>query len=109
MECCWCWDSRCWGCCSTDYRQRFQGNVEIRVALELVDGAGGLRWLLPVYNGGDALLLAVSVSNKKQPITTGESTHVGQHNIAERYRLLTNKKVEILETADDYCVTIPLI
>lgn len=40
---------------------------------------------------------------------TGESTHVGQHNIAERYRLLTNKKVEISETADDYCVTIPLL
>lgn len=51
----------------------------------------------------------ISVNNRKQPITTGESTHVGQHNIAERYRLLTDKKVEICETADDYCVTIPLI
>ena len=49
------------------------------------------------------------MSNKKQPITTGESTHVGQHNIAERYRLLTDKKVVICETADDYCVKIPLI
>jgi LytS/YehU family sensor histidine kinase len=53
--------------------------------------------------------LCISVSNKKQPITTGESTHVGQHNIAERYRLLTDKKVVIRETADDYCVKIPLI
>ena len=51
----------------------------------------------------------ISVSNKKRPITTGESTNVGQHNIAERYRLLTHKKVEISETADEYCVTIPLI
>ena len=51
----------------------------------------------------------ISVSNRKQPITTGESTHVGQHNIAERYRLLTDKKVEICETAEDYCVKIPLI
>lgn len=51
----------------------------------------------------------IRVSNKKQPITTAESTNIGQHNIAERYRLLTDKKVEISETADEYCVTIPLI
>ncbi len=51
----------------------------------------------------------ISVSNRKQPITTGESTHVGQHNIAERYRLLTRKKVVIHDTQDEYCVTIPLI
>ena len=51
----------------------------------------------------------ISVSNRKQPITTAESTHVGQHNIAERYRLLTNKKVVINNTPDEYCVTIPLI
>ena len=35
----------------------------------------------------------ISVSNRKQPITTAESTLVGQHNIAERYRLLTDQKV----------------
>jgi hypothetical protein len=51
----------------------------------------------------------ISVSNRKQPITTAESTNVGQHNITERYRLLTNKKVVISNTQDDYCVTIPLI
>ena len=51
----------------------------------------------------------ISVSNKKQPITTAESTNVGQHNIAERYRLLTRKKVVIHDTQDEYCVTIPLI
>ena len=51
----------------------------------------------------------ISVSNKKQPITTADSTNLGQHNIAERYRLLTNKKVEIYDDADRYCVTIPLI
>jgi two-component system, LytTR family, sensor kinase len=51
----------------------------------------------------------IRVSNKKQPITTVESTNIGQHNIAERYRLLTDKKVEISETTDEYCVTIPLI
>lgn len=35
----------------------------------------------------------ISVSNRKQPITTAENTLVGQHNIAERYRLLTDQKV----------------
>lgn len=51
----------------------------------------------------------ISVSNCKQPITTAESTHVGQHNIAERYRLLTDQKVMISDSQDEYCVTIPLI
>ena len=51
----------------------------------------------------------ISVSNRKQSITTGESTHMGQHNIAERYRLLTSQKVIINSTQDEYCVTIPLI
>ena len=51
----------------------------------------------------------ISVSNKKLPITTAESTNVGLHNILERYRLLTSKKVVINSTIDEYCVTIPLI
>ena len=51
----------------------------------------------------------LSVSHRKQPITTAESTHVGQHNIAERYRLLTDQKVMISDSQDEYCVTIPLI
>ncbi|MGX8695429.1 MAG: sensor histidine kinase [Prevotella sp.] len=51
----------------------------------------------------------ISVSNHIQPIATAESTSVGQHNIAERYRLLTSQKVEIRKGKDEYCVTIPLI
>ena len=51
----------------------------------------------------------ISVSNRKQPITTAESTHVGQHNITERYRLLTSQKVMIRNSNDEYSVTIPLI
>ena len=51
----------------------------------------------------------ISVSNRKQPITNAESTSVGQHNIVERYRLLTSQKVVIRNTNDEYCVTIPLI
>ncbi|MCR4809045.1 MAG: sensor histidine kinase [Prevotella sp.] len=53
--------------------------------------------------------LRISVSNRKQPITTAESTSVGQHNIAERYQLLTSKKVMINDDAENYCVTIPII
>lgn len=51
----------------------------------------------------------ISVSNRIHPIAHAESTSVGQHNIKERYRLLTSQKVEIRESADRYCVTIPLI
>ena len=51
----------------------------------------------------------ISVSNRKQPITTAESTSVGQHNIVERYRLLTSQKVTISNTQDEYRVTIPLL
>ena len=51
----------------------------------------------------------ISVSNRKQPITTAESTHVGLHNIEERYRLLTDQKVVVSDEPDEYCVTIPLI
>ena len=51
----------------------------------------------------------ISVSNRKQPITPAESTSVGQHNIVERYRLLTSQKVAISNTQDEYRVTIPLI
>jgi hypothetical protein len=34
---------------------------------------------------------------------------VGQHNIKERYRLLTNEKVLVKDDAENYCVTIPII
>jgi len=51
----------------------------------------------------------ISVSNRKQPFALTESARVGQHNIIERYRLLTRREVIIQESADSYCVTIPLI
>ncbi len=108
-------------------KQRFGEGIQVRIADEVKDCEGSLPpaalqmlienaikhnehttarpLVIDVTTDG----LCISVSNKKQPITTGESTHVGQHNIAERYRLLTDKKVVIRETADDYCVKIPLI
>ena len=52
---------------------------------------------------------SVSVSNRKQPITTAESTKVGLNNIIERYRLLTDQQVIISDTSDEYCVTLPLL
>ena len=51
----------------------------------------------------------ISVRNSRQPIPTSEGTNLGQHNIIERYRLLTSKKVVIHFTDNAYCVTIPLI
>ena len=108
-------------------KQRFGEGIQVRIADEVIHSEGSvppaaLQMLIEnaIKHNEHTLALPliinvttdgqrISVSNKKQPITTGESTHVGQHNIAERYRLLTNKKVEISETADDYCVTIPLI
>lgn len=51
----------------------------------------------------------ISVSNHKQPIATTDSASIGQHNIVERYRLLTSKKVMIKDDTDNYCVTIPII
>ena len=51
----------------------------------------------------------ISVSNRKQPIANAESTSLGQHNIVERYRLLTSQKVAINNTPDEYRVSIPLL
>ena len=51
----------------------------------------------------------IHVSNKKRPVSTTDSTHIGQHNIIGRYRLLSRKNVIIRETDEEYCVSIPLI
>ena len=49
------------------------------------------------------------VSNPKRLIQGAVSTTVGQHNIVERYRLLTRKKVRIEDAPDYYRVTLPLL
>ena len=51
----------------------------------------------------------VCVSNPKRLLPQVESATVGQHNIIERYRLLTRKKVCIEDTPDHYRVTLPLL
>ena len=49
------------------------------------------------------------VSNPKRLIQGAASATVGQHNIVERYRLLTRKKVRIEDGPEYYRVTLPLL
>ena len=108
-------------------QQRFGEGIQVRIADEVAHCEGqlppaALQMLIEnsikhnEHTSARPLIIDVtsdgghiSVSNHKQPITTAESTHVGQHNIAERYRLLTDQKVVISDSQDEYCVTIPLI
>ncbi len=108
-------------------QQRFGEGIQVKIADEVAHQEGSLppaalQMLIenaikhnehttarPLVIGVTTDGQRISVSNRKQPITTAESTNVGQHNIAERYRLLTRQKVEIHDTAAEYSVTIPLI
>ena len=108
-------------------QQRFGEGIQVRIADEVAKTQGklppaALQMLIenaikhnehtkerPLVIDVTAEGQHISVSNRKQPITTAESTSVGQHNIVERYRLLTSQKVTISNTQDEYCVTIPLI
>jgi len=108
-------------------QHRFGSGIQVRIAdeLNLCDGLlppATLQMLIenaikhnkhtqthPLIIDVTAKGQYISVSNKKQPITNAESTSVGQHNIVERYRLLTSQKVVINNSQDEYCVTIPLI
>ena len=108
-------------------QQRFGEGIQVRIADEVAQLQGklppaALQMLIenaikhnehtkerPLVIDVTAEGQHISVSNRKQPITTAESTSVGQHNIVERYRLLTSQKVTISNTQDEYCVTIPLI
>ncbi len=108
-------------------KQRFGEGIQVRIADEVAQLQGklppaALQMLIenaikhnehtkerPLVIDVTAEGQHISVSNRKQPITTAESTSVGQHNIVERYRLLTSQKVVINDTLDEYRVTIPLI
>lgn len=67
----------------------------------------------------DAQKLTVSVfcennyvmisNNLQQKSTKVASTSTGQKNIVERYRLLTDKRVEFIETEKEYLVKLPLL
>ena len=108
-------------------QQRFGEGIQVRIADEVAKTQGKLPpaalqmlienaikhnehtqacpLIIDVTSNGQR----ISVSNRKQPITTAEGTHVGQHNITERYRLLTNEKVLLQNDTENYCVTIPII
>ena len=108
-------------------QQRFGEGIQVRIADEVAQLQGklppaALQMLIenaikhnehtqthPLFIYVTAEGQRINVSNKKQPITNAESTSVGQHNIVERYRLLTSQKVVINDTQDEYCVSIPLI
>ena len=108
-------------------QQRFGEGIQVRIADEVAQLQGqlppaALQMLIenaikhnehtkerPLIIDVTADGQRISVSNRKQPITNTESASVGQHNIVERYRLLTSQKVVIRNTNDEYCVTIPLI
>ena len=50
------------------------------------------------------------VSNKIQPkVTEEESSGIGLANLAERYRLQWDKKVEIFDDGNNFVVTLPLV
>ncbi len=108
-------------------QQRFGEGIQVRIAPEVDKALGSmppaaLQMLIEnaikhnEHTKAKPLVIDVtcdgrriSVSNHIQPITNAESTSVGQHNIKERYRLLTSQKVEIKKSTDEYCITIPLI
>ena len=108
-------------------QQRFGEGIQVRIADEVAKTQGklppaALQMLIEnaikhnEHTQARPLIIDVttegqhiSVRNKKHPITNAESTSVGQHNIMERYRLLTSQKVVIKSTQDEYCVSIPLI
>ena len=119
-------------------RQRFGESVQVRISSEVLKESGklppaALQMLIENAIKHNEHTLArpliinvssdgrrISVSNHKEPILNAAlpeqglsarnlSTNVGNHNIVERYRLLTSRKVVINDTHDEYCVTIPLI
>jgi LytS/YehU family sensor histidine kinase len=108
-------------------QQRFGEGIQVRIADEVAQLQGklppaALQMLIenaikhnehtqtrPLIIDVTADGQRISVSNRKQPITNAESTSVGQHNIIERYNLLTSQKVIISSTHDEYRVSIPLI
>ena len=108
-------------------QQRFGEGIQVKITPEVAQLQGKLppgvlqmlienaikhnehTLVCPLIIDVTAESMRISVSNKKQPIANAESTSVGQHNIVERYRLLTSQKVVIKSTQDEYRVSIPLI
>lgn len=107
--------------------ERFGDTIRVNIASEVADGQGSvvpavLQMMvenaikhnehttahpLTIDIVGDGQ--NITVRNSKRLVPVPESTQIGIHNIEERYRLLTRKKVRIEESSDSYAITIPLI
>jgi LytS/YehU family sensor histidine kinase len=61
---------------------------------------------IAVFTANNSLVITNNLQRKKQPV---ESTSLGLNNIRNRYQLLTDAPVQIVETETDFTVTIPLI
>ena len=82
-----------------------QGLVENAIKHNVISARQPLT--VHIYTDNDNHLI---VSNKIQPkITEEESNGIGLANLAERYRLQWDKKVEIFDDGNDFIVTLPLI
>ena len=108
-------------------QERFGEGIQVRIAPDVADLQGtvppaALQMLIEnaikhnEHTREHPLIVEISasgngicVSNPKRLLPKTDSTSVGQHNIVERYRLLTRKKVRIEENDDNYSVTIPLL
>ena len=108
-------------------QERFGEGIQVRIATEAANLRGSvppavLQMLIenaikhnehtrehPLVVDISADRNGICVSNPKRLLPKVDSTSVGQHNIVERYRLLTRKKVRIEETDNNYSVTIPLL
>lgn len=70
-----------------------------------------------VVSSQKPLLIEVKIDTKSVTVinnlqlrpTVVDSTGLGQQNIRQRYRLLTGRSIEILASATDYQVTVPLL
>ena len=108
-------------------QERFGDGIQVRIATEAANLRGSvppavLQMLIEnaikhnEHTREHPLVVDISaegndicISNPKRLLPKVDSTSVGQHNIVERYRLLTRKKVRIVETDNNYSVTIPLL
>jgi two-component system LytT family sensor kinase len=78
--------------------------MENAIKHNIVSAAKPLR--IDVYAGGEQLVVSNTLQKKNQLV---ESTGIGLDNIRNRYRLLSDRKVEVEEGPDSFTVRIPLI
>jgi two-component system, LytTR family, sensor kinase len=78
--------------------------MENAIKHNIVSAAKPLK--IDVYAGREQLVVSNTLQKKNQLV---ESTGIGLDNIRNRYRLLSDRKVEVEEGPDSFTVRIPLI